>query len=38
MEKSNVTSFPKGKVAKKAIKVAADICVFTNDNVRIEKV
>ena len=24
--------------AKKAIKVAADICVFTNDNVRIEKV
>ena len=26
------------EVAKKAIKVAADICVFTNDNVRIEKV
>ena len=25
-------------VAKKAIKVAADICVFTNDNVRIEKI
>ena len=26
------------EVAKKAIKVAADICVFTNDNVRIEKI
>ena len=25
-------------VAKKAIKVAADICVFTNDNIRIEKI
>ena len=25
-------------VAKKAIKVAADICVFTNDNVKIEKI
>ena len=25
------------EVAKKAIKVAADICVFTNDNIRIEK-
>ena len=25
------------EVAKKAIKVAADICVFTNDNVKIEK-
>ena len=24
--------------AKKAIKVAADICVFTNDNIRIEKI
>ena len=24
--------------AKKAIKVAADICVFTNDNVKIEKI
>ena len=26
------------EVAKKAIKVAADICFFTNDNVRIEKI
>ena len=26
------------EVAKKAIKVAADICVFTNNNVRIEKI
>ena len=26
------------EVAKKAIKVAADICVFTNDNIRIEKI
>ena len=26
------------EVAKKAIKVAADICVFTNGNVRIEKI
>jgi len=25
-------------VAKKAVKVAADICVFTNDNIRIEKI
>ena len=25
-------------VAKKAIKVAADICVFTNDNIKIEKI
>ena len=25
-------------VAKKAIKVAADICAFTNDNIRIEKI
>ena len=25
-------------VAKKAIKVAADICVFTNENVKIEKI
>ena len=24
--------------AKKAIKVAADICVFTNDNVKVEKI
>ena len=26
------------EVAKKAIQVAADICVFTNDNIRIEKI
>ena len=26
------------EIAKKAIKVAADICVFTNDNVKIEKI
>ena len=26
------------EVAKKAIKVAADICVFTNDNVKIERI
>ena len=26
------------EVAKKAIKVAADICVFTNDNVKVEKI
>ena len=25
-------------VAKKAIKVASDICVFTNNNLNIEKV
>ena len=25
-------------VAKKAIKVAADICVFTNNNVKVEKI
>ena len=26
------------EVAKKAVKVAADICVFTNDNIKIEKI
>ena len=26
------------EIAKKAIKVASDICVFTNDNVKIEKI
>ena len=26
------------EVAKKAIKVAADICVFTNDNIKVEKI
>jgi ATP-dependent HslUV protease subunit HslV len=29
---------PAEEVAKKAIKVAADICVFTNNNVKIEKI
>ena len=26
------------EVAKKAIKVASDICVFTNNNIKIEKI
>jgi ATP-dependent HslUV protease subunit HslV len=26
------------EIAKKAIKIAADICVFTNENVKIEKI
>ena len=26
------------EVAKKAIRVAAEICVFTNNNVKIEKI
>ena len=26
------------EVAKKAIKVASDICVFTNENVKMEKI
>ena len=26
------------KVARKAIKVASEICVFTNNNVKIEKI
>ena len=26
------------EVAKKAIKVASDICVFTNENINIEKI
>jgi len=26
------------EVAKKAIKVASEICVFTNDNIKIEKI
>ena len=26
------------EVAKKAIKVAADICVFTNKNITLEKI
>ena len=31
-------NMPAEEVAKKAIKVAADICVFTNSNVKIEKI
>ena len=27
-----------GEVAKRAIKIASDICVFTNNNVTIEKI
>jgi len=26
------------EVAKKAIKVASEICVFTNNNIKIEKI
>ena len=26
------------EVAKKAIKIASEICVFTNDNIKIEKI
>jgi ATP-dependent HslUV protease subunit HslV len=26
------------EVAKKAIKVASEICVFTNDNIKVEKI
>ena len=26
------------EVAKKAIKVASEICVFTNDNINMEKI
>ena len=32
------TNISAEEVAKKAIKVAADICVFTNNNIRIEKI
>ena len=32
------TALNAGEVAKKAIKVASDICVFTNENIRIEKI
>ena len=43
MEKSNVTPLkPKDlsavQVAKKAIQAASDICVFTNNNIQIEKI
>ena len=32
------SEIPAEEVAKKAIKVAAEICVFTNNNVKIEKI
>ena len=32
------TELPAEEVAKKAIKVASDICVFTNNNLNIEKI
>ena len=32
------TNISAEEVAKKAIKVAADICVFTNENIKIEKI
>ena len=35
----SITNFDKVKeIAKKAIKVASEICVFTNDNIKIEKI
>jgi len=32
------TNLSAEEVAKKAIKVASEICVFTNDNIRVEKI
>ena len=32
------TSLSAEEVAKKAVKVASEICVFTNDNIKIEKI
>ena len=32
------SEMPAEEVAKRAIKVAADICVFTNNNVKVEKI
>ena len=32
------SEIPAEEVAKRAIKVAADICVFTNNNVKVEKI
>jgi len=32
------TNLSAEEVAKKAIKVASEICVFTNDNIKIEKI
>ena len=41
MEKSNVASLipkEKGSKEQKSIKVASEICVFTNDNLNVEKI
>ena len=32
------TNLSAEEVAKKAVKVASEICVFTNDNIKIEKI
>ena len=32
------TDLPAEKIAKKAIEVASEICVFTNNNIKIEKI
>ena len=32
------TDLPAEKIAKKAIEVASEICVFTNNNINIEKI
>ena len=32
------TNMDAEEIAKKAIKVASEICVFTNDNIKIEKI
>ena len=39
MEKSNVTPLvKKEKETRKAIKVPSEICVFTNNNIKLEKI
>ena len=32
------TNMDAEEIAKKAIKVASEICVFTNDNIKVEKI
>ena len=32
------TDLPAGEIAKKAIKIASDICIFTNGNITLEEV
>ena len=32
------TSMSAEEVAKKSIKIASEICVFTNDNIKVEKI